>query len=108
MILSINQHSILLMNETKGNAHEFHNNSSNDEMAKLWENKSTAYLVGKTIVAVRYLSTEEQCSMGWQNKSLVIFFNDDSYIFPSADNEGNNAGALFTSFKGLEEIPTIL
>jgi hypothetical protein len=64
-------------------------------------------LVGKTINSVRYLYTAEMKNMGWFKKSLVIFFTDGSFIYASADNEGNDAGAYFTSIKGMEVIPTI-
>ena len=78
-----------------------------DEKIKKWEDRCSAVLVGKTIKSVRYQYTCEKKDMGWSKKSLVIFFTDGSYIFPSSDDEGNNAGALFTSFKGIEGIPTI-
>ena len=83
------------------------NSSSYDDISKKWEKKCSAVLVGKTIKYVRYLNTCEMKDMGWSKKSLVIFFSDGSYIFPSSDDEGNNAGAFFTSFKDLEGIPTI-
>jgi hypothetical protein len=85
-----------------------HTNSSqlNDITIK-WEEKCAELLVGKTIKSVRYLYTAEKKDMGWFKKSLVIFFTDGSFIFPSGDNEGNDAGAYFTSIKGIEVIPTI-
>lgn len=73
----------------------------------IWEERCTELLVGKTIKSVRYLYTVEKTDMGWFKKSLVIFFTDGSYIFPSTDNEGNDAGAYFTSIKSMEVIPTI-
>jgi hypothetical protein len=81
--------------------------SSQNEIIKKWEDRCSPVLVGKTIKSVRYLFTCEMKDLGWSKKSLVIFFTDGSYLFPSNDDEGNNAGALFTSFKGLEGIPTI-
>ena len=72
-----------------------------------WEEKCAELLVGKTIKSVRYLFTCEMKDLGWSKKSLVIFFTDGSYLFPSSDDEGNNAGALFTSFEGAEGIPTL-
>jgi hypothetical protein len=81
--------------------------SSMDTITKKWEDRCSKFLVGKTIKSVRYQFTCEMKDMGWSKKSLVIFFTDGSYLFPSSDDEGNNAGALFTSYKGLEGIPTI-
>lgn len=74
---------------------------------KIWGKKASQELVGKTIEEVRYLTDEEQEALMWYNSSLVIFFTDGSHIFPSQDDEGNGAGALFTSFKNLPTIPTI-
>ena len=83
------------------------NASSLDTITKKWEDRCSTVLVGKTIKSVRYQYTCEIKDLGWSKKSLVIFFTDGSYLFPSSDDEGNNAGALFTSFKGIEGIPTI-
>jgi hypothetical protein len=78
-----------------------------DAIIKKWEDRCSAILVGKTIKYVRYQYTTEMKDMGWSKKSLIIFFTDGSYIFPAMDDEANNAGAILTSFKGLEGIPTI-
>ena len=72
-----------------------------------WEKQIGEFLIGKTISGVRYLTDEEMEDLGWYNKALVIVFSDGSYIFPSADDEGNNAGALFTSDDNLPTIPVI-
>jgi hypothetical protein len=81
--------------------------SSRETIIKRWEHRCSISLVGKTIKCVRYQYTCEMKDMGWSKKSLVIFFTDGSYMFPSSDDEGNNAGTLFTSFKGMGVIPTI-
>lgn len=78
-----------------------------DEITKKWEERCSAVLVGKTISHVRYLNNDEKESMAWYRRSLVIFFNDGSYLFASADSEGNDGGALFTSMKNLEVIPAL-
>jgi hypothetical protein len=53
------------------------------------------FLVGKTIKAVSYLSKKEAKALGWYSRSIVIEFTDGSLAFPSRDDEGNDAGALF-------------
>lgn len=62
---------------------------------KYWVDYAKKNLEGKKIVSVRYLTDEETKNMGWDEKALVIQFDDGSIIFPSADDEGNGAGALF-------------
>ena len=78
-----------------------------DAIVKKWEVACTEFLVGKKIINVRYLNDAEVEDLGWHAKSLVIFFDDGSYIFSSADDEGNEAGALFTSDENLSVIPVI-
>ena len=51
-------------------------------------------LVGKKITEARYLTEEEAEQNGWDKRPLVIFFNDDTYLIPQSDDEGNSGGAL--------------
>lgn len=66
-----------------------------------------ALLVGRRIVGVRFLTDEEQRSLYWFRKAPVIELDDGNFLFPSADDEGNDAGALFTSFEQLLTIPVL-
>ena len=52
-------------------------------------------LVGSSIKSVRYLSTEEAEAHGWPASSLVLMLDDGTMLYPSSDDEGNNAGSLF-------------
>ncbi len=72
-----------------------------------WAKKAHLFLVGKKIAQVRYLYSGELQEMGWNEGSLVIIFDDGSYIFASQDDEGNGPGALFTSDKKLPIIPVV-
>ena len=77
------------------------------DIRKRWTEKCKKHLVGKKIVHVRYLNKKEMDDLGWDQTPLVMFFNDGSYMFPSQDDEGNDGGSLFTSFKDLPTIPVI-
>ena len=72
-----------------------------------WEKSIKAKLEGRKIVEVRYLTDEEAASMGWSRSSLAIFLDDGSNIVPMSDDEGNDAGALSTSWKDLPTIPVM-
>lgn len=61
---------------------------------EMWTEKAAKLLVGKTVRSVRYMSVEEADNLGWESQPLIIEFSDGSYIFPQADDEGNDAGAL--------------
>lgn len=57
-------------------------------------------LVGKKVTDVGYMKKEDQHDMGWSYRPLVICFEGDQFVFPMADDEGNEAGALATSVEG--------
>ena len=75
--------------------------------AKQWADKAAAVLVGRTIKKVRYLTAEERKGLGWSARPLVIILDDETHIWPSSDDEGNGAGALFTTDSKLMTIPVI-
>lgn len=72
-----------------------------------WAKRAEVELTGRTIVAVRYLTDKEMENLGWYDSALVMFLDDGSYVFPSQDDEGNGAGALFHSSDDLPVIPVI-
>lgn len=61
-------------------------------------------LKGRVIKDVRYLNAEEQEDHGWMRRPLVIELDDGTFIYPSRDDEGNDAGALFTTH---DDLPVI-
>ena len=69
-----------------------------------WEKYGTKHLKGRTIINVRYLTDEEMKGMGWHRKSIVLELSDGSLLFPSSDDEGNDAGALFGQSPTNEEL----
>jgi hypothetical protein len=64
-------------------------------------------LAGKKIVGVRYLTNAEADAMGFYNLPLVIILEDGNWIMPMRDDEGNDAGALATSFDAIPTIPVV-
>ena len=66
-----------------------------NKIIKRWEDYGKKHLLNKTIKMVRYMSDEEQEAMVWYHKPLVIQLDDGTLLIPSADDEGNEAGALF-------------
>lgn len=80
---------------------------SKDKTTDRWEKKISSELVGKTIAKVEYLTKYEIEEMMWYKIPLAITFTDGSWIFPMADDEGNDGGSLATSIEGLETIPVM-
>lgn len=72
-------------------------------IVKKWTDYATKNLVGRKIVSARYMSQEETDAVGWDRKALVLQLDDGTIFFPSADDEGNDAGALFGQ-KGQESL----
>jgi hypothetical protein len=80
--------------------HKTMNKSDKAAATKLrWSQHAENHLLGRTIVGVRYLTDAETEGLGWMSAALVILLDDGSCIFPSSDDEGNDAGALFGQAK---------
>ena len=68
-----------------------------------WQNLANKHLVGRTIVKAEWLKpSEAQRLMGWEYQPLELFLDNGTVLTPSMDDEGNNAGALFTN---VQELP---
>jgi hypothetical protein len=60
-----------------------------------WTQYAIDYLLGKQITGIRYLSDDEMAVLGWGCRCLVLELSDGTTIYPSRDDEGNDAGSLF-------------
>lgn len=56
-------------------------------------------IVGQTIVKVRLMTDEEMERMGWSGKITVLVLSNGVLLYPSSDEEGNDAGVIFGEFK---------
>ena len=65
-----------------------------------WQDLADKHLVGRTIIKAEWLKpSEAQRLMGWEYQPLELFLDNGTILTPSMDDEGNNAGALFTNVK---------
>lgn len=69
----------------------------NDKLTARWNKIAADMLVGRKIVKVSYMDAKETEALGWCRRAVVIELDDGNLIFPSADDEGNGPGALFTN-----------
>ena len=74
---------------------------------KVWGDRAAKLLVGRKIVAARYMTPEDMDGLGWDRKALVLELDDGHLLFPSSDDEGNDAGALFTTYEECDTFPVI-
>jgi len=72
-----------------------------------WVTEIETKLLGKKITGIRYMTDKEVEEFGWSNAAVVIQLDDGGELIASADDEGNNAGAIFTNYVGLDVIPVI-
>ena len=77
------------------------------DIEKEWTGYAKKLLLHRKIALVRYMTEEEQAEIGWYSRSIVIQLDNGIALFPSRDDEGNDAGALFTSDEDLPIIPVI-
>jgi len=54
-------------------------------------------IMSQRIVDVRYMTKEEQELLGIYSRGIIIQLANGILLFPMRDDEGNDAGALFTS-----------
>lgn len=66
---------------------------------KNWTKKANDLLKGLAVKSVRYLTNEEAEGLGWYNRSIILEMHNGTLLFCSADDEGNDAGALFYQTK---------
>lgn len=83
------------------------NELSKNQIETKWNTIARTMLKGKKIVDARYLTVDEMENLGWQCRSVVIFLDDGTQIFPAADDEGNDAGAMFTNNEKFDTLPVL-
>jgi hypothetical protein len=72
-----------------------------------WQKLVNKHLVGRKIVEVKWLSPSESHRLfAWDMQPCEIHLDNGTVLTPSMDDEGNDAGAIFTNLKELPCIPT--
>ena len=60
-----------------------------------WNKVASDLLAGRTIVGVRYMTTQEAKQLDWKDRALLLALDDGTVLYASQDEEGNGPGALF-------------
>jgi len=82
-------------------------NYSKQEVEKYWTDLISKHLVGKTITKVEYIEEAETIDMMWEKRPISILLDNEHWITPMMDDEGNDGGAMCTTIKELGTIPVI-
>lgn len=82
---------------------------SNQELENKWNEQARKVLLGKTIIAVNYMTTENAEDMDWYSRPIMFELSDGTICYLSADDEGNDGGALFAVDKNGKDVtlPTL-
>ena len=72
-----------------------------------WTDLISKNLVGRKITSVEYLSEIEMEDNGWYKRPIAIQLDNEHWLVPMMDDEGNDGGAVSSTFKDLGTIPVI-
>jgi hypothetical protein len=86
---------------------DLHRQKQEQELIKQWEADVNKAIAGKRIVQCRYMNEKEMNHYMWDKKGIILILEGGITLLASADDEGNNAGSIFTNLKELPTIPTI-
>ena len=59
-----------------------------------WNKTAEKMLLGKKIVKVEYIPVKETDKMMWDYQPISFLLDNGTWVYPMADDEGNEAGAL--------------
>ena len=72
-----------------------------------WTDLVAKHLVGRKITRVEYIPKEEAEDSMWYKRPIAIQLDNKYWIIPMMDDEGNDGGAMSTTFTKLRTIPVI-
>ena len=77
------------------------------KLIRSWVKEIEKALLGRKIVGIKYLTDKEMEENLWYKRPIVLILDDGNWLIPMADDEGNNGGAIATSYEKLRTIPVI-
>lgn len=78
-----------------------------EDTTKHWTAVASKLLRGRMITGVRYMTPKEAERLMWSTRSVVLELDNGMLIYPSHDDEGNDAGAMFTTSKTVPTLPVL-
>lgn len=64
-------------------------------------------LKGRHIVGVHYTTQDEAEQSRWMHRAIVIELDNGHLVWPASDDEGNDAGSLFTTIDTASILPRL-
>lgn len=65
-----------------------------EDVMKDYMKQLKSQLLNRKIIAIRYMTDAEAHKFGWFKRPLVIQLDDNTFIIPQSDDEGNDGGAM--------------
>ena len=72
-----------------------------------WTDLVAKNLVGRKITKVEYIGDDEMKDSMWYKRPIGICLDNRYWLIPMMDDEGNDGGAMSTTFEDLSVIPVI-
>ena len=82
-----------------------------DQLDNKWIKSIAEHFVNRKIVSVKIMSDEEMDNCFgedcWHARAVAFKLDNGHWFYPSQDDEGNGAGAIFTTMKKLPVVPVM-
>ena len=78
-----------------------------NQIEKRWTKQVADVLIGRKIVKAEYLPIKEAELSGWDSRPICLQLDNGAWLVPMRDDEGNDGGAIQTSYEVLPIIPAI-
>ena len=76
-------------------------------LTQKWTKLAVDKLVGKKITNVEYMGKQECEEIGWNKRPICIQLDDNTWIYPQMDDEGNDGGVIYYSGKDIDDAETL-
>ena len=77
-------------------------------LTKRWNKQAKKVLLGRKIVQVKYIDTEEAKSYMWYKRPVSFTLDNGTRLIIQQDDEGNDGGALWYGNKDGEDLLPVL
>ena len=77
-------------------------------LTERWNKQAKKVLLGKKIIQVKYLESEEAKDYMWNNRPISFTLDDNTRLIVMCDDEGNDGGALCYLNKDTDDVLPVL
>ena len=78
------------------------------DYTKMWNKQAEKVLLGKKIVQVKYMDSEEANKYMWHSRPVSFTLDDGTRLVVMRDDEGNDGGALCYLNDDIDDVLPVL